>query len=158
MICCPTKAPRRSQDLFGGKYGASGGKNSGQVLQGAARRLLEGRPFSTSLYHRDYAFPNHATDFYGFRCASDVEQPERRIVKRVLSCAAVLALALLARRGGFAIDSYRYLHVSIETPWTIFLFLLVAVFVPFILMLVLMWRRPTHKPHTASEVRRTSDE
>jgi hypothetical protein len=28
----------------------------------------------------------------------------------------------------------------------IFLFLLVAVFVPFILMVALMWRRPKHKP------------
>ena len=40
----------------------------------------------------------------------------------------------------FAWDSYRYLHVSIQTPWTIFLFLLVAVLSPFILMVVLVWR------------------
>jgi len=57
-----------------------------------------------------------------------------------------LALMLLHSDAGFAIDSYRYLHVSIETPWMIFLFLLVAVFVPFILMVVLMWWRPKHKP------------
>lgn len=37
-------------------------------------------------------------------------------------------------------DSYRYMHVSIETPWTIFLFLLVAVLMPFILMAILYWR------------------
>jgi len=61
--------------------------------------------------------------------------------------AAGLALMLLYADTGFAIDSYRYLHVSIETPWMIFLFLLVAVFVPFILMLALMWWRPKHKPH-----------
>lgn len=53
----------------------------------------------------------------------------------------MLALMLLHANAGFAIDSYRYLHVSIETPWMIFLFLLVAVFVPFILMVILMWRR-----------------
>ena len=115
----------------------------------------KGDPFSTSLYHRDYAFPNHATDFYGFRCASSVEQPVRaQTLKRVCS-AAVLAFVLLHAGAAFAIDSYRYLHVSIETPWMIFLFLLVAVFVPFILMVVLMWRRPKQKPHMVRQVRRS---
>jgi gamma-glutamyl hercynylcysteine S-oxide synthase len=28
-------------------------------------------PFSTALYHRNFAFPNYASDFYGFRCAAD---------------------------------------------------------------------------------------
>jgi len=54
----------------------------------------------------------------------------------------LLASTLLHASSGYAIDSYRYLHVSIETPWMIFLFLLVAIFIPFILMLILMWRRP----------------
>lgn len=40
----------------------------------------------------------------------------------------------------FAIDSYRYLHVTIDTPWWIFLFLLPAVLSPFILMAILYWR------------------
>ena len=66
-------------------------------------------------------------------------------MKRLVGATA-LALMLLHANTGFAIDSYRYLHVSIETPWMIFLFLLVAVFVPFILMLVLMWRRPPQAP------------
>ena len=57
----------------------------------------------------------------------------------------MLALMLLHANAGFAIDSYRYLHVSIETPWMIFLFLLVAVFAPFILMVVLMWWRQLQK-------------
>ncbi|MFI5113398.1 MAG: hypothetical protein ACHP9S_11255 [Terriglobales bacterium] len=56
-----------------------------------------------------------------------------------------LAVMLLRANVGAAIDSYRYLHVSIETPWMIFLFLLVAVFVPFILMVVLTWWRTLHK-------------
>jgi hypothetical protein len=38
------------------------------------------------------------------------------------------------------VDSYRFLHVTIDTPWHIFLFLLVGVFAPFILMVVLVWR------------------
>jgi uncharacterized membrane protein len=36
-------------------------------------------------------------------------------------------------------DSYRYMHVTIDTPWLIFLFLLVAVLMPFILMAILYW-------------------
>ena len=63
--------------------------------------------------------------------------------------AAAFALMLLHANTGFAIDSYRYLHVSIETPWMIFLFLLVAVFAPLVLMVILMWRRPMHKPMPA---------
>jgi hypothetical protein len=65
-----------------------------------------------------------------------------------------LGFALLALRAGssLAVDSYRYMHVTIETPWMIFLFLLVAVFMPFVLMLVLMWRRrPTQKPTDESD-------
>jgi len=60
-------------------------------------------------------------------------------MKRKLT-AMLLAGALLSVNTAYAIDSYRYLHVSIETPWMIFLFLLAAVFVPFVLMIVLMWR------------------
>lgn len=28
-------------------------------------------PFSTSTFHRDYSLPHYASDFFGFRCASD---------------------------------------------------------------------------------------
>lgn len=31
-------------------------------------------PLSTSSYHRNYALPNFASDFFGFRCAMDVDQ------------------------------------------------------------------------------------
>lgn len=54
-----------------------------------------------------------------------------------------------------AVNSYRFMHVTINTPWHIFLFLMVGVFAPFILMIVLMWRysfgkkKPqTQKPQT----------
>jgi iron(II)-dependent oxidoreductase len=48
-----------------------------KVLRGGS---WKGDPFSTSLYHRNYARPNQATNFYGFRCASSApptgrEQP-----------------------------------------------------------------------------------
>jgi len=68
------------------------------------------------------------------------------IGRKRLGAAGGFAAALLHAKAGYAIDSYRYLHVSIETPWMIFLFLLVAVFVPFILMVVLMWRGAARKP------------
>lgn len=48
----------------------------------------------------------------------------------------------------FAIDSYRYLHVTIDTPWWIFLFLLPAVLSPFILMAFLYWRFANKKRKT----------
>ena len=67
------------------------------------------------------------------------------MMKRLVS-PVVFALMALHANTSLAVDSYRYLHVSIETPWMIFLFLLVAVFVPWILILVLMWWRPGHKP------------
>jgi len=40
-----------------------------KVLRGGS---WKGDPFSTATYHRDYSWPNFASDFYGFRCASDL--------------------------------------------------------------------------------------
>ena len=59
---------------------------------------------------------------------------------------AVLPVLLLLAGPSEALDSYRYLHVTIDTPWSIFLFLLVGIFAPFILMAVLVWRHPGKKP------------
>jgi iron(II)-dependent oxidoreductase len=39
-----------------------------KVLRGGS---WKGDPFATASYHRDYAWPNYASDFYGFRCASN---------------------------------------------------------------------------------------
>ncbi len=39
-----------------------------KVLRGGS---WKSDPFSTALYHRNFAFPNYASDFYGFRCAAD---------------------------------------------------------------------------------------
>lgn len=52
-------------------------------------------------------------------------------------CIALLA-ALLASPA-YAVDSYRFLHVTIETPWMIFLFLLCIVLFPFVLTAILHW-------------------
>jgi uncharacterized membrane protein YadS len=44
-----------------------------------------------------------------------------------------------------AVDSYRFAHVTIATPWYIFLFLLMGVFAPFVLMVILAWRNAARK-------------
>ncbi len=66
------------------------------------------------------------------------------IVSRLLALAALMGVAPSAWA-----DSYRYMHVTIDTPWTIFLFLLVAVLLPFILMAVLYWRYANRKREEA---------
>jgi hypothetical protein len=38
-----------------------------------------------------------------------------------------------------AVDSYRYAHVTIDTPWAIFIFLLLIILLPFVLMAILYW-------------------
>lgn len=44
-------------------------QNRYKVLRGGS---WKSDPFSTALYHRNFAFPNYASDFFGFRCAQDV--------------------------------------------------------------------------------------
>jgi F0F1-type ATP synthase assembly protein I len=44
-----------------------------------------------------------------------------------------------------AVDSYRFAHVTISTPWYIFIFLLMGVFAPFVLMVILAWRNAARK-------------
>ena len=58
---------------------------------------------------------------------------------KYIECALLSGFGLLLP-GLAAADSYRYLHVTIETPWMIFLFLLPIVLSPFILMAILYWR------------------
>ncbi|MCC6207955.1 MAG: hypothetical protein IT488_07365 [Gammaproteobacteria bacterium] len=57
----------------------------------------------------------------------------------------VTAGAVSAPDLAWAVDSYRYLHVTPETPWYIFLFLLPIVVSPFILMAILYWYFAWHK-------------
>jgi hypothetical protein len=64
---------------------------------------------------------------------------------RILFC-----LFSLATGNAFAIDSYRYVHVTIDTPWTIFLFLLGFIFAPFVLMGILVWRYSEKKSNSRS--------
>lgn len=51
----------------------------------------------------------------------------------------VAVVMLFVTAPAHAVDSYRFMHVTIQTPWTIFLFLLVIVLFPFILSAILHW-------------------
>jgi hypothetical protein len=66
-------------------------------------------------------------------------------MKKLLNLFIVFVGLMSAFTGqsAYALDSYRYLHVTIDTPWSIFLFLLIGIFAPFILMAVLIWRYST---------------
>jgi F0F1-type ATP synthase assembly protein I len=57
-----------------------------------------------------------------------------------------------------AVDSYRFAHVTISTPWYIFIFLLMGIFAPFVLMVVLAWRNAVRKatPEIPEEGRKPS--
>ncbi|RFC35743.1 MAG: hypothetical protein DID90_2727554242 [Candidatus Nitrotoga sp. LAW] len=57
----------------------------------------------------------------------------------------VLGFSLSLVKMSYAVDSYRFLHVHIDTLWFIFLFLLGVLFVPFILMAVLTWHYAENK-------------
>jgi len=51
-----------------------------------------------------------------------------------------LLFSIVFSSNSLAVDSYRYLHVTIDTPWAIFLFLLPIVLSPFIIMAIMYWR------------------
>jgi len=52
----------------------------------------------------------------------------------------LFVLVLLWPLQAMAVDSYRFLHVTIDTPWFIFVFLFFLVFAPMILMVILYWK------------------
>ena len=60
------------------------------------------------------------------------------MVKLIVSF-LVVSFGVLNASAVVAADSYRFLHVSIDTPWMIFIFLLVIIMFPFVLMAVLYW-------------------
>ena len=62
-----------------------------------------------------------------------------KVLKVLRYLGMVLGFSLSSVKMSYAVDSYRFLHVHIDTLWYIFLFLLGVLFVPFILMAVLTW-------------------
>ncbi|MFZ5592690.1 MAG: hypothetical protein ACOY4D_00185 [Pseudomonadota bacterium] len=69
--------------------------------------------------------------------------------KHALVFNAVLLLVL--SDSALALDSYRYLHVTIDTPWLIFLFLLPTVLGPLIVMAILYWYFAMRKRKKSAE-------
>jgi len=59
---------------------------------------------------------------------------------------AIITGVLGAPVSAFALDSYRYLHVKLDTVWFFFIFLFFLVFAPMIIMAVLYWWRAMKKP------------
>lgn len=53
----------------------------------------------------------------------------------------MVVVALFVPASAWAVDSYRFLHVTIDTPWFIFIFLFFLVFAPMILSAILHWRQ-----------------
>lgn len=73
--------------------------------------------------------------------------------KNLMLHATILCIALFwVNESHAAVDSYRYLHVTVETPYTIFLFLLAGILAPFVLMGILVWRFIGHKPETTDNL------
>ena len=68
------------------------------------------------------------------------------MLRRYLSCAVVLGILMLPEVSFAAFDSYRFFHVTIETPYYIFLFLVGFVLAPFFLMAILYWRFAGRNP------------
>ena len=58
----------------------------------------------------------------------------------MMSYALIGALVFFWSSEAEAVDSYRYLHVTIDTPWMIFIFLFFLVFAPMILAAILTLR------------------
>ena len=58
---------------------------------------------------------------------------------------SVFVMLLMTASSAFAVDSYRYAHVTIDTPWAIFIFLLMIILFPMVLMAILYWYFATKK-------------
>jgi iron(II)-dependent oxidoreductase len=78
----PYQGTSAAADLFQGKVARAlstedrSMKLSEQITVKGHYKVLRGGswksdPFSTATYHRSYAWPNYASDFFGFRCAQD---------------------------------------------------------------------------------------
>lgn len=67
-------------------------------------------------------------------------------------------IALFLTNNTFAAtDSYRWLHVTIDTPWAIFIFLLPMVMFPVILVAVLYWRFAGKETATSKWTKRQNE-
>ncbi|HCS13811.1 MAG: hypothetical protein COS82_08930 [Zetaproteobacteria bacterium CG06_land_8_20_14_3_00_59_53] len=66
-------------------------------------------------------------------------------------------LPLLWSSDAQAVDSYRYLHVTIDTPWMIFVFLFFLVFAPMILSAILHLRNAMRRDREEDKAEAAAD-
>ncbi len=66
----PYQGTKASLEMFDVGGGSRTRNIHFKVLRGGTWRS---DPFSTQTFHRNFSLPNYASDFYGFRCASDVK-------------------------------------------------------------------------------------
>lgn len=66
----PYQGTKASLDMFDVGGGSRTIGIHYKVLRGGTWRS---DPFSTQTFHRNFSLPNYASDFYGFRCVSDVK-------------------------------------------------------------------------------------
>jgi len=78
-------------------------------------------------------------------------------MRKLINIILVLTVFVMQPSHVLASDSYRYLHVSIDTPWAIFVFLLFIVLFPFVLSAILYWYF-TIKKNKESEKNKTDSE
>lgn len=62
-----------------------------------------------------------------------------KLVNHCFYVIVVFLTSFLHMESSVAADSYRYMHVSIDTPWLIFIFLLFIILFPFVLSAILYW-------------------
>lgn len=62
----------------------------------------------------------------------------------------LLLTLLLPASAHAGLDSYSFFHVTIETPWAIFIFLCFLVLAPFVVMAILYWHFALRR-HSAKE-------
>ena len=80
-----------------------------------------------------------------------------KFIKYYFSVLAVIMTNLFYTKYSIAADSYRYMHVSIDTPWLIFVFLLLIILFPFVLSAILYWYF-TFKKHKEQKEQQTNAE
>lgn len=78
-------------------------------------------------------------------------------MKKYIYLSGVFSLLVLSD-SALALDSYRYLHVTIDTPWFIFLFLLPMVLGPIIIIAILYWYFAMRKRAEGAEVAKEPEE
>ncbi len=75
-----------------------------------------------------------------------------------ISRSFIFLMLLITTCSVYAVDSYRYLHVTIDTPWAIFIFLLLIILFPFVLMATLYWYFAFKKSAVKSETKEAENE